>query len=140
MSTHGPKMLKKLETRILKSVGSGNGNVPLSNNSMSLPLPASTMAYMNQVNGTQQTQSTPIVAKTEVTAVPTKEEEKNDGKETWVIDTAETPKEIVPKEKLTAVRSFEYRTQYSGESWADAEDDPLSPPPMFTEGGRVPIP
>eukprot|EP01060_Flectonema_neradi_P000001 TRINITY_DN0_c0_g1_i1.p1 TRINITY_DN0_c0_g1~~TRINITY_DN0_c0_g1_i1.p1 ORF type:complete len:503 (+),score=123.28 TRINITY_DN0_c0_g1_i1:101-1609(+) len=145
MSTHGPKMLKKLETRILKSVGNGNTNVPLSNNSMSLPLPPSTMAYMNQVNGNQsQQQSTTIVAKTEVTAVTEKEEEKNDGKETWVIDTAEAPKEAA-KEKVTtttttSVRNFEFRTQYSGESWADAEDGPLSPPPMFTEGGRVPIP
>eukprot|EP01064_Diplonema_japonicum_P023520 TRINITY_DN33957_c0_g1_i1.p1 TRINITY_DN33957_c0_g1~~TRINITY_DN33957_c0_g1_i1.p1 ORF type:complete len:484 (+),score=100.82 TRINITY_DN33957_c0_g1_i1:54-1505(+) len=121
MSSHGPKMLKKLETRLAKSQ---QAPVPVNTSKSTLPLPASTAAYVNNVSKQKQAPAAPPQAQ---------KEKSENGKETWVVNTE-------AKEVRTPVKRKEVcgRTQYMG-SWADAEDGPLSPPPsMFTDS--VPLP
>eukprot|EP01061_Rhynchopus_euleeides_P038965 TRINITY_DN6681_c0_g1_i1.p1 TRINITY_DN6681_c0_g1~~TRINITY_DN6681_c0_g1_i1.p1 ORF type:complete len:477 (+),score=159.91 TRINITY_DN6681_c0_g1_i1:54-1484(+) len=115
MSTHGPKMLKKLEARISKS------------QSVQAALPAvpAAVPYVSHISA-----DTPQESTTEQKNMGLKESEVNS----------------IPKVEMKEVKmrkdlpELMMRMPSGTESWADAEDGPLSPPPMFTEDGRVPLP
>eukprot|EP01059_Diplonema_ambulator_P007618 TRINITY_DN1709_c0_g1_i1.p1 TRINITY_DN1709_c0_g1~~TRINITY_DN1709_c0_g1_i1.p1 ORF type:complete len:478 (+),score=130.63 TRINITY_DN1709_c0_g1_i1:48-1436(+) len=107
MSTHGPKMLKKLETRLAKSQHLMQN---INTHKATLPLPASTAAYVQHKQKQQQMQAQ---------AAPVQITQKE-------INVATTP------------RKQEVRRGHYMESWADAEDGPLSPPPKFTEAVQHP--
>ena len=106
MSTHGPKMLKKLESRISKSQQAQNVHVAPVAQTSTLPLPASTVTYVNHEAPT---------------AVEQPEEHKQE-----VVE-AKSIKKVEMKE-VRNTRKEAMRVPTSTH-WADVEG-PLSPPPL----------
>ena len=148
MSTHGPKMMKKLESRMAKSqhVNKVAAAAP------TLPLPASTVAYVNHVNAAP----TPAPAVAPVAAAPVSKPVEVAptpapaaaapaaptpapaaaavaAAPAAVTTPRETPVEVkAPKREMRELPPFPegLRAQAFEGSWADADDGPLSPPPM----------
>ncbi|KAJ9441139.1 hypothetical protein DIPPA_25190, partial [Diplonema papillatum] len=132
MSTHGPKMLKKLESRLSKWQGA-NAAAMAKASMNTLPLPPSTAAYLSQVNqkvsvaplAQKQAPHVPVVCASYMKCA-TIEGSVHDSK---------TAAESLDTRKQGPV--YPERGQFVN-SWADAEDDPLSPPRLFTERAALP--